>query len=118
MYALDWAKMNEFDSKHLPVHLKKEVAKFPMMERQTAKESAMVLADVIQAIELNHEDVGQKHLNPYLQSKKDKEEEMKRMREEAEMKRLNATRQLRSAVDTFKDKREEKLKKIQEEKDE
>ena len=30
------------------------------------------------------------------------------------MKRLNATRLLRSAVDTFKDKRDEKNKKLQE----
>jgi len=31
VYSLEYTKMNEVESKHLPVHLKKEVAKFPMM---------------------------------------------------------------------------------------
>ena len=42
-------------TKQLPIHLKKEVAKFPMMDRQTAKEAAQSLADVIQAVELSHD---------------------------------------------------------------
>jgi hypothetical protein len=37
------------------------VAKFPMMERSTAKEAALVLGDIIQAIELNHDEIGLKH---------------------------------------------------------
>ena len=49
------------ESKHLPVHLKKEVAKFPMMERPIAKDAALALADIVRAIEMNHDEVGVKH---------------------------------------------------------
>jgi hypothetical protein len=55
VYALDWSKMNEVETKHVPVHLKKEVAKFPMMDRGIAKEAALVVADIVRAIEFNHE---------------------------------------------------------------
>jgi hypothetical protein len=39
----------------LPVNLKKEVSKFPIMERATAKEVALVLADIVRAAGLNHD---------------------------------------------------------------
>ena len=85
-----------------------------MKERPIAKDAALALADIVQAVELNHDEVGIKHENPYLQSKREKEEELRRAKEQAETKRLNATRQLRSAIDTFKDKRDEKTKKLNE----
>lgn len=84
-----------------------------MKQRQIAKDAALAIADIVQAIQLNHDQIGIKHENPYLQAKRQKQEQLKRLKEQAEMKRLNATRQLRSAVDTFKDKRDEKMKKIQ-----
>jgi len=36
--------------KHIPTFLKKEVAKFPIKDRITAKEAASALADIIQAV--------------------------------------------------------------------
>ena len=41
-----------------------------MMDRQIAKDSALALADIVQAVELGHDEVGVKHENPYLQSKR------------------------------------------------
>ena len=37
IYALERNKMNDIESKHLPIYLKKEVAKFPIMDRVIAK---------------------------------------------------------------------------------
>lgn len=67
----------------MPVHFKKEVAKFPIMERATAKEAALVLADIVRAVELNHGEIGLKHENPLVKSRKEREEELKRQKEAA-----------------------------------
>jgi hypothetical protein len=61
VYALDLVKLTEVEQKHLPIFLKKEVAKFPMKERAIAKEAALALADIEHAIELNHDEIGLKH---------------------------------------------------------
>lgn len=71
IYHLERHKIAEtVELKHIPVSLKKEVAKFPIKDRTTAKEAATALADIIQAIELNHEEIGQKHENPIVRSKR------------------------------------------------
>ena len=118
VYSLDYTKMNEIETKHLPVYMKKEVAKYPMKERQLAKEAGMVLADIVRAVELNHDDIGLKHDNPYVKGKKEALQELQRTKEEHEMKRLNATRLMRSAVDTFKDKKDDRDKKVEEKREE
>jgi hypothetical protein len=51
IYHLERHKIAEsIEIKHIPVSLKKEVAKFPMRDRTTAKEAATALADIIQAV--------------------------------------------------------------------
>lgn len=70
VYTLQKNKLAEVQTKHLPVHLKKEVSKFPIMERATAKEAALVLADIVRAVELNHDEIGLKRENPLIKSKK------------------------------------------------
>lgn len=42
------------------------------MERAIAKEAAHVLADIVRAVELNHDEIGLKHENPLIKSKKEK----------------------------------------------
>ncbi len=75
IYFLERQKLvDSMNVKHIPVNLKKEVAKFPIKDRITAKEAATALADIIQAIELNHDDVGMKHENPITKTRKDQEE--------------------------------------------
>ena len=43
-------KYNEVEIKHLPLHLKKEVAKFPIKERMIARDAALALADIVLAV--------------------------------------------------------------------
>lgn len=54
-----------------------------MKERPQAKEVASLLSDIIQAVELNHDEIGLKHENPVNKSKREKEEEIRRAREAA-----------------------------------
>jgi len=37
------------------------VIKFPIKDRPLAKEAALALSDIIQAIEFNHDEIGLKH---------------------------------------------------------
>jgi|JI6StandDraft_1071083.scaffolds.fasta_scaffold742040_1 hypothetical protein len=41
-----------------------------MKERPLAKEVATVLADIVHAVELNHDEIGLKHENPLIKNKK------------------------------------------------
>ena len=41
-----------------------------MMDRPIAKDAALALADIVQAVELGHDEIGTKHENPYLQGKR------------------------------------------------
>ena len=51
IYHLDRNKFAEtVGQKHIPISLKKEVAKVPIHDRITAREAASALGDIIQAI--------------------------------------------------------------------
>jgi hypothetical protein len=107
IYHLERQRLTEnIEIKHIPVSLKKEVAKFPIKDRTTAKEVASALADIIQAVELNHEEVGVKHENPIVRSKKDQGEEERRLREIEDRKRLNFDRQLKTTMGEYVSRRE------------
>ena len=41
-----------------------------MKERPIAKEAALALADIVHAVELNHDEIGVKHENPALKMKR------------------------------------------------
>ena len=85
-----------------------------MKERASAKEAALALADIVRAVELNHDQIGLKHENPLARNKREKQQQLRRAQQAAEARRLNATRQLKSSMQTYKQAREQKMKKKEE----
>ena len=81
--------------KHIPISLKKEVSKVPIHDRIVAREAASALADIVAAIEMNHEDIGMKHENWLQREKREREEEERRIREEKNKKFNTFNSQLR-----------------------